>query len=132
MEIKSLNAKDAINSKAHRKEKNFMEEFIGLAVVDGKIKTAVNLRVYGTQARNTACLWVHNEGWTTSGSGSGSAGGYGYHRPSAAVAEAFEKAGIELSVDINGRGDTAVQDAVLALTEYLYPNTIVEVIKAHG
>lgn len=132
MQIKALNAKDAINAKAHRKEKNFMEEYIGLAVVNGKIKTVVNLRTYGTQARNTVCLWFHNEGWTISGSGSGSAGGYGYHRPSAAASEAFKKAGVELSVDINGRGDTAMKDAVLALTEYLYPGAVVEVIKAHG
>jgi hypothetical protein len=132
MQVKSLNAKNAINAKAHRKEKNFMGEHIGLAVVDGEIKIVVNLRIYGTQARNTVCLWFHNEGWTISGSGSGSAGGYGYHRPSAAAEEAFKASGVELSQDINSRGDTAVRDAVLALTKHLYPGCAVEVIASHG
>lgn len=129
MKILEVNFKDGINAKAHRKGNNFQEEYIGVAVVEGKIKIAVNVRLYGTQAKNYCCLWYNNN--NKYGSGSGSAGGYGYHRPSAAMDEALSKAGIELDSSINSRGDEAMKEVVLLLTKYLYPDSITEVIHAH-
>ena len=49
--------------------------------------------------------------------GSGSAGGYGYHRASAAAGEAITNAGFKLSESINGAGDTAIEDALCAIAQ---------------
>ena len=51
--------------------------------------------------------------------GSGSAGGYGYHRPSAAAHEAIHNAGFRLSQAIDGRGDSAITDALCAIARCL-------------
>ena len=125
----TLTEKQNINIK-HRKENSFQQEFIGLAIVGDEIKEAVNCRIYGTQSRNYCCIWYRNDNIYSSGSGY--AGGYGYHRPSAAAETAMTQAGVKLSEYISGRGDYSIQDAVLAITKELYPNTVCQVIKSHG
>lgn len=77
-------------------------------------------RFYGTGCKNFACIWIHAptskkypDGLHTSGSGS--AGGYGYHRPSAALAEAVRNAGFTLDECISGRGESAMREALLAI-----------------
>lgn len=47
--------------------------------------------------------------------GHGKATGYGYHKGSAALERALYSAGIKLSADIDGRGDSAVRDALVAI-----------------
>ena len=111
----------------HRKEnKCYFNSYTALAACtnyEGKpdLKPVVEIRLYGTGNSNTAAIWVHAEPIHTSGTGS--AGGYGYHRPSAAAAEAIRNAGIELDGDISGRGDSAIEEAVKAIAEAVgYPN----------
>ena len=111
----------------HRKEnKCYFDSYTALAACtnyEGKpdLKPVVEIRLYGTGNSNTAAIWVHAEPIHTSGTGS--AGGYGYHRPSAAAAEAIRNAGIELDGDISGRGDSAIEEAVKAIAEAVgYPN----------
>jgi hypothetical protein len=127
----TINFQEKINAQVHRKENNFMEEYLGLAVVGNQIRTAVNLRIYGTDSRNYCCVWINNgQEW---GAGSDYAGGYGYHRPSAAAHGALIKAGVQLSEPIDGRGDSAIKEAVLAVLDALYPESeIKSVIKAHA
>lgn len=48
-------------------------------------------------------------------SGRGSAGGYGYHKESAAFADALRSAGIELERSVHGVGDQAIKDAMRAV-----------------
>lgn len=111
----------------HRNETHFMQEFALLSLADGHCHAT--LRTYGTAtgSANSACLWVNGylpagkDGagepfWT---SGSGKAGGYGYHRPSQAAAEAFRNAGFTLANDIGGVGDTAMEGALHALAAWL-------------
>lgn len=43
------------------------------------------------------------------------AGGYGYHRASAAADAAIKRAGITLSDSISGIGDAAIRDALKAI-----------------
>lgn len=90
--------------------------------------STVELRLYGTGNQNFACLWVHLAGNTKTGNpfpngvytqGSGRAGGYGYHRPSAAAQEAIYNAGFELSESISGVGDSAIEEALVAIAESL-------------
>jgi len=126
------NAKTKFTS-FHRKEnKCYFDSYVALVPAldwEGKptMKTPVEVRLYGTGNTNTACLWIHdssNSGVNTSGSGQ--AGGYGYHRPSAAASEAIRNAGIKLSEDIAGRGNGSIETAVKAITEMLgyAPETI--------
>jgi hypothetical protein len=66
-----------------------------LAVVKGEIKEVACARFYmGRSAQASVvycCLWIHNKC-----SGKGNAGGYGYHKESAALQDAITSAGIEL------------------------------------
>lgn len=103
---------------SHRKEGKCW--FTGYRVIDldgegykDGAKTVVDARVYGTGTLNTACLWVSTESMHTSGSGR--AGGYGYHRQSAALGCAIENAGFSLSSRIDGVGDDAMREALLAI-----------------
>ena len=66
----------------------------------------------------TAILWVHGKNYA---SGSGYAGGYGYHKPSAAVGNAIESAGFGLEFNISGGGESALVDALKAVAVAAWP-----------
>jgi hypothetical protein len=119
---------------SHRKEgKCFFEEF-SVLVRNGdpdytripacRLSKAVELRLYGTGNTNTACLWIRG-GDNFYTQGSGRAGGYGYHRPSAAAGEAIRNAGFELLTnegkpcDIGGVGESAIEEALCAIADAL-------------
>lgn len=116
-----------MNAKAHRKEgKCFFESY---SIIDpdrlwepesGRYQAppTVEIRLYGTGSKNYACLWVAKEPWGWA-SGSGSAGGCGYHRPSAAAQEAIDNAGFTLSRPIDGRGETAIVEALFAIARLI-------------
>jgi hypothetical protein len=123
-------ATDGINGSAHRKDGKPWDGFKGLVVVDGKIIEAVDVRCYYTNSRVYCCVWANNSG--TYASGSAWADGGGYHRQSAAMQGALQSAGVELSEDVDARGDGAMQDATEAITRALYPNAeIVQVIRVN-
>ena len=106
---------DGINAKSHRKENHFQEEFCIIAQVAGKFHTPVTLRTYGTKSMNYACLWINDDLHHIYCNGSGSAGGYGYHRTSAAAHYAINQAGIKLNQPIDGRGESAIKEALTAI-----------------
>jgi len=68
-----------------------------------------------------AVAWIHGSGYGegTWGIGSGKAGGYGYHKESAAISEALGSAGVKLELPIAGSGETAVREALGALAVHL-------------
>lgn len=90
--------------------------------VEGKTETAeagyavrnnvVEARFYAsaTGTRTTCCLWI-----SPFGSVSAMANGQGYHKASAALAAAIDKAGISLSADISGVGTAAIEQAIAAV-----------------
>ncbi len=111
----------------HRKENHFVEQYTAVVFNGKEAYDAVTLRIYATDAKTYCCLWINdNYSWSKGAriscfrSGSGSTGGYGYHKASAAAQEAIINAGITLSEDINGRGDTAIKDAVYAIASALW------------
>ena len=112
MKANLANYKEAFNS-THRRENHFMSELSAFTIVDGEIKTLGVLRMYGTQAANYVCLWIFAPDRHLSASGK--ATGYGYHRPSKAMAIACNNSGIELSEPIGGRGDGAMEYAFAAI-----------------
>ena len=112
-----------------RKDNGLLYEFSVIAAMsDYRIENPVVCRIYGTSShkRIYACLWTYDRrnGNYVSRSGSGWAGGYGYHRPSAAVAEAIHHAGIDLDEDIGGRGDSAIKEACLAIAREVCPDAV--------
>lgn len=110
--------KDGGNIPQNRKENAFVKQYAAYDLSKGAEewrREKICLRIYATDARHYACLWVHDEGHYASGGGH--AGGYGYHRGSAAAQEAIQSAGIKLSESIDGRGDEAIKDAIRAIAE---------------
>ena len=77
---------------------------------NGNVK--IDLRLYSTNSTAYACVWFGNG---EIANGSGKAGGWGYHRPSAAVWEAFLSAGVRIS-DLSGTGQI-VEALELVATE---------------
>ena len=99
----------------------------------GKLCEVVTARFYMGRSRNASTVycsvWVHCEGIHTAGHGT--AGGWGYHKNSAALSAALSNAGIELwgspydkededtqkgeRAHISGCGDSAMRSALLAV-----------------
>ena len=77
-----------------------------------RLANIITARCYMGRSANAstmyASIWIYDEKHHTSGSGK--AGGYGYHKQSAAISDAIESAGIELDEDISGRGDSAIEE----------------------
>ena len=94
-----------------RRENGFYRE---IAVLDPKTGRAfVTARIYWPGETAYCALWISNgDRW---GRGQGKAGGGGYHKPSAALAEAIRDAGVKLSKSISGVGDAAMADACAAI-----------------
>lgn len=137
--FKELNRAPKFNIN-HRKDDHFYKQITAVAInKDGRAYDAVTLRLYGTAARSYACIWTaSNCAWDKARdlwrNGSGTAGGYGYHRASAAAQYAITNAGIELSEDIGGRGDYAMEEAVHAIARAMWGEDIahIYITKAHA
>lgn len=85
---------------------------------NGQFREAVCVRTYMSASRNAstvyACVWIapardwkHPAGTLAWPSGRGQAGGYGYHKESAAIAEALTEAGVSLFGNPYKRSDEA-------------------------
>lgn len=83
----------------------------------GEVIEAITVRYWmghsRTASRVYCTVWLHDG---LGGAGHGTAGGYGYHRNSAALSAAIDSAGIKLSADIAGVGDSAERAALEATT----------------
>lgn len=108
-------------NRSHRKSHCFSESIVASGLPDlapsGDYSTdtpVVRCQLYATAGGAYACIWLSG-----GHSASAVARGYGYHRASAAVAYAIEKLGIALSEPIEGAGDTATHDAILAVARLL-------------
>ena len=87
----------------------------------GKYKTPIQIQVY--MGRSSSASVVYASIWCSNHeiyiSGKGSAGGYGYDKKSAAIGDAIRSAGIRLEHDIDGVGESAVKDAMVAIARFL-------------
>lgn len=108
------------------------EQVNRIVLIDKKTEAhAVDARFYMASGRNASTvycsIWVHTKDGKTF-AGHGKAGGYGYHKESAALSDAIKSAGIELWGDqynrtkspkkkayISGCGETAMNDACNAI-----------------
>lgn len=127
-EFRELSEKERLSGPGilqNRKENNFLRQY---SVISSDLESICELRIYATQARHYACFWLHGDDYR---SGGGWAGGYGYHRASAAACEALEKAGITLDESISGRGDSAIEEALLAIGKKVTRKKI-KIFRAHA
>lgn len=105
-----------------RKRESFALVGYFVAVDPATGREPVTLRIYRPHKGSTAlaCVWI-NAG-DAYGYGSGTAGGYGYHKASAAAEHAFRDAGVQFETGIGGAGDSAIRAAILAVCARLgYP-----------
>ena len=90
-------------------------------VVTDALKEIITVRCYMGRSSSAsvvyASIWINAHGIHTSGKGQ--AGGYGYDKTSAAIAEAIESAGITLDTGISGVGDCAIREALKAIARAL-------------
>ena len=106
------------NARNLRGKKETVKQMILIAHEGGEFFEPVAVRWYmsrsGDGASPVYCsLWVHCSPYHVSGHGH--AGGYGYDKKSAAFQAACDSAGIELSQQVDGRGDGAVREALFAV-----------------
>ena len=84
---------------------------------NGRLANIITVRCYMGRSANAstmyASIWIYDEKHHTSGTGK--AGGYGYHKASAAIADAIESAGVTLNENIAGAGDSAIEQALEAI-----------------
>lgn len=115
LQVQSIEPNPNNNIAKHRNENHFYQELALINLDTGKVELRV--RFYCPNSVVYCCVWLHHN--TIHTSGSGKASGYGYHKPSAAMQAAFGNAGIKLSEHIDGRGDSAMRDAMQAVGEFL-------------
>lgn len=94
--------------KNYGQEKETVSAYSVIAATKQGMREVVTCRVYMGRSRNSSSVWatVWINGRSYYGSGSGQAGGYGYHKESAAVDTALAMAGVKLSRSVSGMGET--------------------------
>lgn len=103
------------NAKNYSQEKELINRYL---VIDKKTeKVIIDCRCYMGRSSNSsqvhASVWINSnkplcedeEGFATYTSGHGAAGGYGYHKESAAIGDAISSAGFALFGNVSGYGD---------------------------
>lgn len=112
------------NIDSYRREKSFYQQ---LTLIDlDKGVDVLTIRFYGSGQTVYCVAWVSlwRHGFPTAGStgscrGQGKAGGYGYHKASAAMSEALSDAGFALAESISGVGDSAMRDALESIARHV-------------
>ena len=112
MKIDIKNLSDSSNVAKYRKAKGFYRQ---VSMIDSRDGSAIVQARWYWPGRDGAsncycCVWIHGD--DLHGRGGGKAGGYGYHKESAALQEALNAAGISMSEAIDGRGDQAMFTAL--------------------
>lgn len=131
MKVKSFKAKQNMSATIReREEKNINRGYKAICISeDGKLCELVDLRIGQTDTTAYACVWFYSNGCAY---GSGKAGGYGYHRASAAAESAFRAAGMVFDSGFGGCGDSATREAMQAAGEYLSNGIPVHVVEFYG
>jgi hypothetical protein len=112
----------------HRKEKHFVRQY---TVINRSFNELITMRFYSTPSVSYACVWINGRNPSVSLAGAGRANGYGYHRASAAAMAALQDAGIILSESIDGRGDSAIEEALKAVATKL-TNEPIHIVEAYA
>lgn len=107
----------AENATNYGHNKELVGAYSVIGTIGGTMRELVTCRTWMGRSRSAstvyAAVWVH--GPSMYASGKGTAGGYGYHKESAAVGDAISSAGFDLSKHINGCGERPMIEALEAL-----------------
>lgn len=126
-------------SRNARRDTGFVQEIAAICPATGR--AIVTARIYQPGTVAHCSLWIHGASY---GRGQGKAGGYGYHKASAALAEAIRDAGIVLHGDVYGRkrtrdiasiggvGDSAMVDAIEAIARAASGKRRIIIHRAHA
>lgn len=111
-----------------RQEKHFYMGYKIVTIIDDKMETLIDARLGATDSCHYASIWLNTkysdyDYYNEYGDAraSAKAGGYGYHRASAALESAFTRAGMRFTVGCSGMGESMMKDCLLAAGEYLKP-----------
>ena len=121
----------AFNARDHQA---LLRQYTVLAETENGIRELVIVRLYTSLRRGanrvTCIIWT-NGGHNANASGWAS--GCGYHKGSAALADAISNAGIKLTENISGCGGRAMREALLAIARADCPDAkILGVFEAHN
>lgn len=124
MEVMFDSYNDVDSSKfSIRDTKVFIRQFECILFSEKGAETLLTARLYTDKKGGGvyALLWVDcwnvDENGVSCRRGYGHAGGYGYHKGSAAIGGALNASGIKLSEPVSGRGFEACKDAFTAICE---------------
>lgn len=122
-------AQDMPRAYRDREEKHFYNGYKVVTIVNDEMVELVDARLGATDNCHYASVWLNvryydNNYYNTCGSarGAGKAGGWGYHRASAALESAFCRAGMRFDVGCSGMGESAMRDCLMCAGEYLKPD----------
>jgi len=133
--MKAIITQQVSNARNYSGEKELIDRWQVCVNTPEGIKSVIDARCWMGRSRNAstvyASVWVNGNGTHTSGKGN--AGGYGYHKTSAAMATALSDAGIELygspyagrdggeneRAHIGGCGEGSIEAALLAIAAAL-------------
>lgn len=134
MKIKASIVKKESNARCPDNKEIVSAYSLVVRLPSGEMREVITVRCYMGRSASAsvvyAVLWVccADGHWT---SGSGSAGGYGYHKESAAIADAVKSAGIELQdLDRTDRKDRWF--ALGGTGESYYPQVFESIARAAG
>lgn len=123
-----------------RQEKHFYFGYKIVTIVDDEMETLIDARLGVTDNCHYASIWLNTK-YTDydyyneygDARASAKAGGWGYHKASAALESAFRRAGMRFSVGCSGMGESAMRDCLLAAGEYLKPaNAKIYLVECYG
>lgn len=111
-----------------REEKHFYTGYKVVCISEGEMVELVDARLGATNNCHYASVWLNvhycnNNYYNNCGSarGAGKAGGYGYHKASAALDSALRRAGMKFNIGCSGMGESAMRDCLMTAGEYLKP-----------
>jgi hypothetical protein len=112
--MKAIIKNQVSNAVNYGGQKELVSTWNVIGKIKGELKTVVTARCYMGRSRSAstvyASVWIHGDDIYTSGHGS--AGGYGYHKESAAIDDAITSAGIELYGSAYADKDGMVRDSI--------------------
>ena len=114
--------------RSKRRLKGFCREIAAICPSTGRV--VVTARFYYPTSVAYCCVWIHGE--NKPGTGRGKAGGYGYHKESAALADALGDAGVILDESISGHGNRAMIDAIEAVARAVTGKRKFIIYEAHA
>lgn len=114
--VKSYTKKPEISLMTYRKENGFYKQ---ISVIDNKTKKElITVRYYATSTRVYCCVWIFLTEQNIYLHAGGYAGGYGYHKQSAALEDALHKLGFVFAAGFGGCGDSAEIHALEAILKH--------------